>query len=143
MLMRFDPFRDLDRVTSQARAFSGWGRAAEMPLDALRHEDKVLVRIDLPGVDPTKVELTVDKNVLTVRAERSWEPAEGDEVIVSERPQGSFSRQLFLGESLDAAQVSATYEAGVLTVTIPVAERAKAKRIEITASDGAIDARSL
>ncbi len=137
MLLRFDPFREVDRLTDQAwDALRGSGRLAHMPLDAFRRGDNVVVRIDLPGVDPGSVDLTVERNVLTVKAQRNWEPAEGDEVIVAERGQGQFSRQLFLGESLDADRVSATYEAGVLTVTIPVAEQAKPRRVEVTTGSG-------
>jgi HSP20 family protein len=131
MLMRFDPFRELDRLTQQA-----WTSApAAMPLDAYRHGDRVLVHFDLPGVDPSSIELTVEQDVLTARAERTWQPAEGDEVIVSERPQGSFTRQLFLGESLDGERIEASYEHGVLTVTIPVAEQAKPRKVEIASGD--------
>jgi HSP20 family protein len=94
-----------------------------MPMDAYRHDDRFVVNFEVPGVDPSSIELTVEKNVLTVSAERRWEPAEGDQVLVSERPQGSFSRQLFLGESLDADRIEANYDHGVLTVSIPVASR--------------------
>jgi len=83
------------------------------------------------------VEVSVEQNVLTVKAERNWIPAEGDEVLVAERPQGSFSRQLFLGENLDTEHVSASYDAGVLTITIPVHEAAKPRRIEITTGSSA------
>ena len=131
MLMRFDPFRELDRLTQQA-----WTSApAAMPLDAYRHGDRVLVHFDLPGVDPSSIDLTVEQNVLTARAERTWQPAEGDDVIVSERPQGNFTRQLFLGESLDGERIEANYEHGVLTVTIPVAEQAKPRKVEIASGD--------
>jgi HSP20 family protein len=131
MLMRFDPFRELDRLTQQ-----GWPSApAVMPIDAYRHGDRVLVVFDLPGVDPSSIDLTVEQNVLTARAERTWQPAEGDEVIVSERPQGNFTRQLFLGESLDGERIEANYEHGVLTVTIPVAEQAKPRKVEIASGD--------
>jgi HSP20 family protein len=131
MLMRFDPFRDLDRLTQRA-----WtSTPAVMPIDAYRHGDRVLVHFDLPGVDPSSIDLTVEQNVLTARAERTWQPAEGDEVIVSERPQGNFTRQLFLGESLDGERIEANYEHGVLTVTIPVAEQAKPRKVEIASGD--------
>ena len=128
MLMRFDPFRELDRLTQQ-----GWAgeRPAVMPLDAYREGDHFVVHFDLPGVDPESIDLTVEKNVLTVKAERTWPRAEGQEVVASERPQGRFSRQLFLGESLDSSRIEANYDAGVLTVTVPVAEQAKPRRIEI------------
>jgi HSP20 family protein len=131
MLMRFDPFRDLDRLTQQR-----WGttsaRTAGMPMDAYREGDHVTVHFDLPGVDPASVALTVDRNVLTVRAERRWARGEGVEVVASERVQGTFTRQLFLGDTLDANRIEANYDQGVLTVRIPVAEQAKPRRIEIS-----------
>ena len=129
MLMRFDPFRELDRLTNQR----GWGTAGgAMPIDAYRHGDHFVVHFDLPGVDPGAVELTVEKNVLTVKAERNWQPAESDEVVVAERPRGSFSRQLFLGETLDTDRIEASYDRGVLTVSIPVAEAAKPRKVAIS-----------
>ena len=134
MLMRFDPFRELDRLTQQA-----WGsatRGSVMPMDAYRHGDQFVVHFDLPGVDPSSIDLTVEKNVLTVSAQRQWQRSDDQEVLVSERPQGSFSRQLFLGEGLDADRVEATYDNGVLTVTIPVAEQAKPRKVEITSGGG-------
>jgi HSP20 family protein len=135
MLMRFDPFRELDRLTEQA-----WGRvrsqAPAMPMDAYRRGDQLVAEFDLPGVSPESVELTVEKNVLTVKAERHFERAEGDEVLVEERPQGTFTRQLFLGENLDLDHVSAQHQDGVLKVTIPVAEAAKPRRVAVTAGPG-------
>lgn len=136
MLMRFDPFRDLDRLTQQMWNGVATGRPAVMPMDAYRDGDRFTVHFDLPGVDPGSIELTVEKNVLTVRAERSWQRSEGTEVVASERLQGTFSRQLFLGESLDADHIEAHYDNGVLTVTIPVAEQAKPRRIEVGAGGG-------
>jgi HSP20 family protein len=144
MLMRWDPFRELDRLSDQAWAGLR-SRQAVMPMDAYRHEDRFVVHFDLPGVDPTSIDLTVEKNVLTVSAERSWRKNEGDEIVVNERPQGTFSRQLFLGDSLDPDGVAATYEHGVLTLTIPVAEKAKPRKVEVTSSGSgqtAIDATS-
>ena len=130
MLMRFDPFRELDRLTQ------GWGnRTAVMPIDAYRQGDRFVVHFDLPGVDASSIDLTVEKNVLTVSAERSWQWGEEHQVLVNERPQGSFSRQLFLGEALDADGIDASYENGVLTVTIPVAEAAKPRKVEITSGN--------
>ena len=129
MLMRFDPFREFDRMTQDR-----WtaGRMPAMPMDAYRQGDKFLVHFDLPGVDPASIDLTVEQNVLTVSAERRWENDEATEIAVSERPQGTFSRQLFLGDMLDADNLEARYDAGVLTLTIPVAERAKPRRIEVS-----------
>ena len=135
MLMRFDPFRDFDRFT-QALTSQGAGRLASMPMDAYREGDNFIVEFDLPGVDPGSIDLTVEKNALTVRAQRSWEPKESQEVLISERPQGTFSRQLFLGEGLDADKIQASYDNGVLRLTIPVAEQAKPRKVQITAGEG-------
>ncbi len=122
MLVRYDPFRDFDRKTSRRQ----W-----MPMDAFRHEQSVELRFDLPGIEPDSLDVEVERNVLTVRAERSWTPDEGDEVLAQERPQGSVARQVMLGEALDADRLEATYEAGVLSISIPVAEQAKARKVEI------------
>ena len=135
MLMRTDPFRELDRITQQAMGTRV--RPTAMPMDAFREGDHFVVRFDLPGVEASSIELTVEKNVLTVAAERQWQPSENQEVVASERPQGSFSRQLFLGEGLDPERVEASYDNGVLTVTVPVAEQAKPRKIQVNAgSDG-------
>ena len=129
MLMRFDPFRELDRLTQ-----APWGTSRPvMPMDAYRRNGDFVVHFDVPGVDPSSIDLTVEKNVLTVTAERHFQRQEGDEITVSERPQGRFNRQLFLGESLDAERISANYDHGVLTLHIPVAERAKPRKVEISA----------
>lgn len=130
MLMRFDPFREMDRLTSQMTN----GRSPVMPMDAYRHGDQFFVHFDLPGVDPVSVDLTVEKNVLSVTAERSWQQDDGIELVASERPQGRFTRQLFLGEGLDPDRIEATYEHGVLTVTVPVAEQAKPRKVQISSS---------
>src|SRR5918992_170487 len=123
MLMRYDPFREIDRLTEGL--FGNAGRAPWMPMDAVRKDDHVEIHFDLPGVDPSSIDLTVERNVLTVKAERQWWPQEGSEVLARERTQGTFSRQVLLGEALDADRVDANYTNGVLTVSIPVAERAK------------------
>lgn len=133
MLMRFDPFKDVERWAQQ---LSGGTRHPLMPLDAYRQGDHWVAAFDLPGVDPDSIDVTVEKNVLTVRAERSWQPQEGEEIVVSERPQGTFSRQLYLGEGLDSEHVEASYEAGVLTVRLPVAEQAKPRKVAITTGGG-------
>ena len=138
MLMRFDPFRELDRQFDRLSQ-RNWA-AGVMPIDAYRHGDHFVVHFDLPGVDPGAVELTVEKNVLTVKAERNWQPAEGDEVVVAERPRGSFSRQLFLGETLDTERIEADYDKGVLTVRIPVAEAAKPRKVAIGGSNSQAEA---
>ena len=134
MLMRFDPFREFDRLVDQV--WNGLPRPAAMPMDAYRQGDHLVVRFDLPGVDPDSLELTVEKNVLTVSAERAWQPEESDEVLATERVHGTFTRQLFLGESLDTDHVEASYDNGVLTVNIPVAEEAKPRKVEITSGAG-------
>ena len=132
MLMRFDPFREIDRLTQ----LWGQGRQAVLPMDACRQGGRFVVQLDLPGVDPASIDLTVEKNVLTVSAQRPAIGADGQEWLVSERPHGSFSRQLFLGEGLDTDHIEANYEHGVLTVTLPVAEAAKPRKVEITAGGG-------
>ncbi len=134
MLMRFDPFREMDRIAQMATEAAQAPRS--FPLDAFRRGDQFLVQFDLPGVDASTIDLTVERNVLTVRAERRFERQEGDEIVVSERPQGVFTRQLFLGDTLDGQRITASYQYGVLTLTIPVAEQAKPRKVEITAGGG-------
>ena len=132
MLMRTDPFRELDRITQQV--FGTAARPTAMPMDAWRSGDEFVVEFDLPGVDPASVELDVERNVLTVRAQRPV--AEGPhEMVAAERPRGVFSRQLILGDNLDTERISANYHAGVLTLRVPVAERAKPRRITIETSE--------
>jgi HSP20 family protein len=134
MLMRTDPFREFDRLAQQV--FGTTARPAVMPMDAYRRKDDFVVQFDLPGVDPDSVDLEVERNVLTVRAERRPMAEEGVEMIASERPQGTFSRQLFLGDTLDLDRLQAHYEAGVLTLLIPVAEQAKPRRVAISQDKG-------
>ena len=128
MLMRTDPFRELDRLTSQV--FGTPARPAAMPIDAYRAGETFVVEFDLPGVTPESIDLTVERNVLTVHAKRERRP-EAAELIVAERPFGTFSRQLFLGETLDTEHMSAQYSDGVLRIEIPVAEQAKPRKVEI------------
>jgi HSP20 family protein len=138
MLMRFDPFRELAfRELDRMSQIGGGLPQRTMPIDAYRDGDQFVIRVDLPGVDRDSIELTAEKNVLTVRAERTWKPEEGQDVVVAERPQGSFSRQLFLGESLDIDRITASYDQGVLTLVVPVAEQAKPRRVEIAEGSGA------
>jgi HSP20 family protein len=132
MLMRFDPFRELDRLTQQAFP---QGRPSAMPMDAYRQGSTFVVRFDLPGVSRESIDMTVEKNVLTVTAERTWTRGEEDEVLVAERPHGRFSRQLFLGESLDPARIEAAFADGVLTITIPVAEQAQPRKVELSSGN--------
>jgi HSP20 family protein len=133
MLMRTDPFREFDRLTQQL--FNASQRPTAMPIDAYRKDDWFYVHFDLPGVRAEDVELTVERNVLTVRAQRTGASDDGVELIAAERPQGTFTRQLFLGDTLDTDKLEADYDAGVLTVRIPVAEQAKPRRVEISGSD--------
>ena len=128
-LMRFDSFRDFDRLAEQMLGTTT--RPRTMPLVAWRRKDESFVHIDLPGVRRDDVELTVERNVVTVRAERRPEYEEGDEVIVDERPLGTFTRQLFLGDNLDAKKLSADYGRGLLILTIPVSEESKPRRIPL------------
>ncbi|MEU0943768.1 Hsp20/alpha crystallin family protein [Streptomyces canus] len=133
MLMRTDPFREFDRLTQQV--FGSTARPAAMAMDAYRSGDDFVVHFDLPGVDPESIDLDVERNVLNVRAERRLPAPEGAEMIVAERPTGSFTRQLFLGDTLDTERIDASYDAGVLTLRIPVAEQAKPRRIQISGGD--------
>jgi HSP20 family protein len=137
MLMRTDPFRELDRMTQQLFGTNGTTtRPAVMPMDAYRAGEQFVVHFDLPGVDPNSIDLDVERNVLTVKAERA--PTYGDDVElqVAERPRGVFSRQLFLGDTLDADRIEAHYDAGVLTLRLPIAEKAKPRKIQITGGSG-------
>jgi HSP20 family protein len=129
MLLRTtDPFRDFDRLASQVLGTTN--RPAVMPMDAWRQGDVFQIEFDLPGVSRDAIELDVERNVLTVRAERVGR--NGDwEMLASERPRGVFSRQLVLGDNLDLDQIEAHYDAGVLRLSIPVAERAKPRKIEV------------
>ncbi|GAA1524806.1 Hsp20/alpha crystallin family protein [Kribbella lupini] len=138
MLMRTDPFRELDRLAQQLSggATAGtWSKPNPMPMDAYRSGDEYVVLFDLPGVAPDAIDLDVERNVLTVKAERRPAPvAEGVEMQMSERPLGVFSRQLFLGDGLDAERIAASYDNGVLTLRIPVAAQAKPRKIKIDAA---------
>jgi HSP20 family protein len=131
--MRTDPFRELDRLTQQVLGTAA--RPAAMPMDAYRHGDNFYICLDLPGISAETIDLTVEQNVLTVRAERVPVQADGAELIVAERPYGTFTRQVFLGETLDAEHINADYTAGVLTLTIPVREKAKPRNIQVTSQD--------
>ena len=131
MFVRTDPFRDLDRLTQQV--FGTSTRPAVMAMDAWREGDTFVLEFDLPGVDPSAVDLDVERNVLTVRAERPTRDFEGEQ-LAAERPRGAFSRQLILGDNLDTDRIEAGYENGVLRLQIPVAEKAKPRKITITGS---------
>lgn len=132
MLMRTDPFRDLDRLTQQV--FGTPARPAAMPMDAWREGDDFLVELDLPGIDPNSLDLDVERNVVTVRASRP-ELDPGRAMLAAERTRGVFSRQLFLGENLDTNAIRADYRDGVLRLVIPISEQAKPRKIEIERHD--------
>jgi HSP20 family protein len=135
MLVRTDPFRELDRLSQQVFGNLGTpARPTAMPMDAWRAGDEFVVQFDLPGLDPESVDLDVERNVLTVNAERPALSGEL-EMVAAERPRGVFSRQLILGDNLDVDKVAASYEAGVLTLRIPIAEKAKARKITISSSN--------
>ncbi|MDT6983862.1 Hsp20/alpha crystallin family protein [Streptomyces lusitanus] len=133
MLMRTDPFAEFDRLTRQI--LDPAARTSAMPMDAYRAGDDVIVHVDIPGIDPETIELDVERNVLRVRAERRSPAPEDADMVIAERPTGEFTRQLFLGDTLDTERIDATYDAGVLTLRIPVAEAAKPRRIQITGGD--------
>ncbi|MCU1625797.1 MAG: heat shock protein Hsp20 [Pseudonocardia sp.] len=132
-LMRSDPFAGFDRLTQQMMGARQGPRP--IPMAAFRRGDQVLAYFDLPGINPEDVEITIERNVTTIRAERRPAYQEGDEVIVDERPYGTFSRQVFLGDSLDLDKMTADYAHGELRLTIPVSEKAKPRRIELRTSD--------
>jgi len=125
MLMRFDPFSELDRLSQR------FGRQVGMPMDAYRHDGRVVAHFDIPGIDPGSIELTVDRDVLNVSATRTWEPEEGTEVLVAERLHGTVRRQLYLGDSVDTEHIAADYHDGVLTVTIPLAAQSQPRRVAV------------
>jgi len=133
MLMRTDPFRELDRIAQQLVGAGTTSRPVVMPMDAWREGDTFVLEFDLPGVSPDTLDIDIERNVLTIRAERPGR--NGDwEMLASERPTGLFSRQLVLGDNLDLEKVNADYHGGVLTLRIPVAERAKPRKVEINTS---------
>ena len=134
MLMRTDPFRELDRVAQQV--FGTAARPAAMPIDAYRKGDEFVVLLDLPGCDPASINLTVERNVLEVHAERKRANGDDVELVIGERPTGTFSRQLFLAETLDTDSIAADYTDGVLRLRVPVKEQAKPRRVEIALGAG-------
>ena len=130
MVLRFDPFRELDRLATVA--FEGPGNVS-VPMDVVRSANDVRVYFDLPGVDPSAIDLTVERNRLTLKVSRRWELAEGERLVIRERSSGDFARTLTLSEGLDATKLAAAYENGVLILTIPVAEMAMARKVAIGA----------
>ncbi|WP_136610634.1 Hsp20/alpha crystallin family protein [Sinomonas albida] len=134
MLMRTDPFRELDRLAQLTRQLTGSGmRGTPMPLEAWRQDGEFVVEFDLPGVDPDSIDVGVERNVLTVRAERHTHRPQEAEAVADERPEGVFSRELILGDALDTGSVQAHYEDGVLTLRVPVAEEAKPHKVAVQA----------
>ena len=131
MLMRTDPFRDLDRLAQQLVGTGTAARPAVMAMDAWRENDSFVVEFDLPGVRPESLDIDAEHNVLTVRAERRA-PADEAELVAAERPTGLFSRQLVLGDNLDLEQIKAEYDRGVLRLRIPVAAKAQPRKISVT-----------
>lgn len=134
MLMRTDPFRDLDRLAESV--FGTATRPAVMPMDAYRDDNTFVIHLDLPGIDADSIDLTVERSVLTVHAERKRPSDDDAERVVGERTYGTFSRQMFLGDTLDVDRLEADYVDGVLSIRIPVAEQAKPRRIEIARDSG-------
>ncbi|AGJ53252.1 Hsp20/alpha crystallin family protein [Streptomyces sp. NPDC049952] len=133
MLMRTDPFRELDRLAQQLTGASGtWSKPSAMPMDAWREGEEYVIALDLPGVAKDAIDVDVERNMLTVKAERRPVVTDEDvQVELSERPLGAFSRQLVLADTLDTERIRADYDAGVLTLRIPIAERAKPRKIAI------------
>ncbi|MEU6849607.1 Hsp20/alpha crystallin family protein [Actinacidiphila alni] len=137
MLMRTDPFRELDRLAQQLTSPGTWTRPSTMPMDAYREGDEYVVAFDLPGVPTDAIDVDVERNMLTVKAERRPAVKADDvQMELSERPLGVFSRQLVLADTLDTEHIRADYDAGVLTLRIPIAERAKPRKISIGAGSG-------
>ncbi len=134
MLMRTDPFRDIDRMFEQLTGTAS--RPAVMHVDAERDGDWFNVYFDLPGVDPDSIDVTVERNVLSVKAHRQRQLKDGVESVISERPMGVFSRQLFLGDTLDTDKLEATYDNGVLSLRIPVSDKAKPRKVSIGTGTG-------
>jgi HSP20 family protein len=148
LLTRFDPLGDFDRLGSELLGAVA-RRAATMPIDAYKRGDQWVVKVDLPGVEASSIDLTVDRNVLRIEATRNWQPQEGDVVLAAERPRGTFSRQLILNEDIDTGAIKANYHDGVLTVELPVAEAARPKKVAVgtkaatsTGASDAVEARS-
>ncbi len=134
MIIRSDPYRELDQLLTQ-QVLGTAARPAAMPMDAYRAKDVFYVLFDLPGVRAESIALSVEDNVLTVRVERTPVGGDGTELLVTERPAGTFSRQVILGDALDTGHITADYSAGVLTLTIPVRESAKPHSIHVTSHD--------
>jgi HSP20 family protein len=132
LLTSFDPFAEFDRLAQRAHGATDSGRPhAAMRMDAIRRADDIELRFDLPGIDAGTIEVTVDRGVLTVSAKRSEEYAEGEKPFIRERVMGTFARQIRLSDTADADNIEAGFDAGVLTVRIPVQEKAKPRKVEV------------
>jgi HSP20 family protein len=131
VMLTFDPFREWNWLAGQRFGWSANPVSRWMPMDLYRVEDQFVVTVDLPGIDPGSVDLTVDGNTLTIRAERTAPAQEGAQLIAQERPYGTYLRQLSLGDGLNVEDIDASYDAGVLSITIPVAEQAKPRKITV------------
>ncbi len=138
-LMRFDPFRELDRLAEQTLSV-GARALRSMPMEALRRGEQFIVHLDVPGVGSDDIDLTVERNVVSVRVRRLPDRQEGDELLIDERPYGEFARQLFLGDNLDADRLTADVRDGVVTVTIPVSSASKPRRVTLSSDAGSSDA---
>ncbi|MFE2554078.1 Hsp20/alpha crystallin family protein [Streptomyces sp. NPDC059355] len=138
MLMRTDPFREIDRIVQQLSGTSGtWSKPSVMPMDAYREGEEYVIAFDLPGVNTEAIDIDVERNMLTVKAERRpVAKADSVKVELSERPLGVFSRQIVLADTLDTERIQADYDAGVLTLRIPIAERAKPRKISVGGESG-------
>ncbi|MGW6844391.1 Hsp20/alpha crystallin family protein [Streptomyces sp. NPDC054958] len=138
MLMRTDPFREMDRIVQQLSGASGtWSKPSVMPMDAYRDGDEYVIAFDMPGVSTEAIDIDVERNMLTVKAERRpVAKADSVKMELSERPLGVFSRQIMLADTLDTERIQADYDAGVLTLRIPIAERAKPRKVSIGAGSG-------
>lgn len=132
-LMRFDPFRELDRLAEQA--LTGARTAHTLPMEAFRRGDQFMIALDVPGMKGDDIDVTVERNVIEITARRRPLRQDGDELIVDERPQGEFRRQLFLGDNLDPNKLSAAFDGGVLTLTVPVSEESKPRKVQIGTAD--------
>ncbi len=135
MLVRFNPLSELDNLSEQFRSLSSINNSARIPVDAYKKDSEYVINFDLPGIEPKDIELSVEKNVLTLEAQRIIDFPEGADIALSERRYGKFTRKLVLGDGLNTEQIKATSKNGVLSVTIPIAEQAKVRKIEINSTD--------
>ncbi len=137
MAMSFDPFSEIDRIASVLIQSRPGPRV--MPVDLYRDGDRYILSADLPGVDPGSVDIDVDGQLLTIRAQRSAARADGAKWLLQERPAGTYLRQFSIGEGVDSANISASYEDGVLRLVIPVSERAKPRKVQVMTQNSAAD----